>query len=156
MERLPAHAGMTSKRKMERTSPEHVSFRNNRNFPRRSQKWRDEYFDPQKRFTLGIWGSLPSNPNRPVLRPPYGLSGHSKHVLHDDGGRSFPHNGKLFRDFSTQWKESFHTVEKTALFFHTMEKLFASFPHNGKTFSTVWKTRISGCFRGLRAVLRGC
>ena len=25
---------------------------------------------------------------------------------------SFPHNGKLFRDFSTQWKECLHSVEK--------------------------------------------
>ena len=25
--------------------------------------------------------------------------------------KSFPHNGKMFRDFSTQWKKCFHTVE---------------------------------------------
>ena len=27
----------------------------------------------------------------------------------------FPHNGKSFRDFSTQWKECFHTVENSVL-----------------------------------------
>ena len=61
---------------------------------------------------------------------------------------SFPQYGKLFRGFSTLWKNIFHTVEKTAQFFHTMEKLFAVFPHNGKNVSTVWKTRFSGCFQG--------
>ncbi len=34
--------------------------------------------------------------------------------------------------FSTVWKISFHSVEKTACFFHTMEKVFGNFPHNGK------------------------
>ena len=46
------------------------------------------------------------------------------------------------RDFSTLWKNIFHTVEKTGHFFHTMENLLAIFPHNGKTFrrfSTQWK-----------------
>ena len=27
------------------------------------------------------------------------------------------------------------------MFFHEMEKLLPVFPHNGKNFSTVWKTR---------------
>ena len=27
----------------------------------------------------------------------------------------FPHNGKSFRDFSTQWKECFHSVENSVL-----------------------------------------
>jgi len=27
----------------------------------------------------------------------------------------FPHNGKTFRDFSTQWKEFVHTVENSVL-----------------------------------------
>ncbi len=44
------------------------------------------------------------------------------------------------RDFSTLRKKVFHTVEKMDPFFHTMEKVFAIFPHNGKTFSTLWKT----------------
>jgi hypothetical protein len=55
---------------------------------------------------------------------------------------SFPQYGKLFRDFSTLWKNIFHTVEKTGHFFHTMENVLAIFPHNGKTFrqfSTQWK-----------------
>jgi hypothetical protein len=45
---------------------------------------------------------------------------------------SFPQYGKLFRDFSTLWKN----------IFHTMENVLAIFPHNGKTFrqfSTQWK-----------------
>jgi general secretion pathway protein K len=42
--------------------------------------------------------------------------------------------------FSTPWKKVFHTVEKNGRFFHTMEKCFAIFPHNGKNVSTVWKT----------------
>ncbi|NLD89663.1 MAG: hypothetical protein GX634_04895 [Lentisphaerae bacterium] len=33
----------------------------------------------------------------------------------------------------------FHTVEKIAVFFHTMEENFGDFPHNGKNVSTVWK-----------------
>ena len=64
----------------------------------------------------------------------------------ENNGPFFPRNGKTFRRFSTQWKNIFHTVEKTGQFFHTMEKLFGSFPHNGKNLSTLWKTRISGCF----------
>jgi hypothetical protein len=28
---------------------------------------------------------------------------------------SFPHNGKSFRDFSTQWKKCFHSVENRSL-----------------------------------------
>jgi hypothetical protein len=36
--------------------------------------------------------------------------------------KSFPPNGKLFPDFSTQWKNIFHTVEKAGGFFHTVEK----------------------------------
>jgi hypothetical protein len=89
----------------------------------------------------------------------------------------FPQYGKLFRDFSTLWKNIFHTVEKQACFFHAMEKLSAIFPHNGKTFavfSTQWKN-FSGFFHtmekmfpqcgklafravfgGFRAALRGC
>jgi len=54
---------------------------------------------------------------------------------------NFPQYGKLFRDFSTLWKNIFHTVEKQAYFFHAMEKLSAIFPHNGKNLSTLWKTR---------------
>jgi len=27
----------------------------------------------------------------------------------------FPHNGKSFRDFSTQWKKCFHSVENLVL-----------------------------------------
>jgi hypothetical protein len=89
----------------------------------------------------------------------------------------FPQYGKHFRDFSTLWKNIFHTVEKQAHFFHAMEKLSAIFPRNGKTFavfSTQWKKfsgffhtmermfprcgklgfrAVFGCFR---AVLRGC
>ena len=42
-------------------------------------------------------------------------------------------------DFSTVWKNVFHTVEKRARFFHTMEKCFTIFPHNGKNVSTLWK-----------------
>ena len=62
------------------------------------------------------------------------------------------------RGFSTLWKKVFHTMEKTAQFFHAMEKLFADFPHNGKKVSTLWKTfpqtyrRISS--RGLRSLGR--
>ncbi|HQQ60254.1 MAG: hypothetical protein KBC66_03245 [Kiritimatiellae bacterium] len=36
-------------------------------------------------------------------------------------------------------RKFFHTVEKNGLFFHTMEKSFGDFPHNGKNVSTVWK-----------------
>jgi hypothetical protein len=49
-------------------------------------------------------------------------------------GPYFPRNGKTFSDFSTQWKNF-------GRFFHTMEKVFGIFPHNGKNVSTVWKTR---------------
>ena len=61
---------------------------------------------------------------------------------------SFPHYGKHFRDFSTQWKNF-------GRFFHTMEKVFGIFPHNGKNVSTLWKTRFYGCFQGLLAALSG-
>jgi hypothetical protein len=37
-------------------------------------------------------------------------------------------------NFSTVWKKVFHSVEKNGRFFHTMEKSFANFPHNGKMF----------------------
>ena len=47
-----------------------------------------------------------------VIMPPPG----------DRGPQSFPHNGKTFRQFSTQWK-------KFSGFFHTMEKRF---PQCGK------------------------
>jgi hypothetical protein len=57
-------------------------------------------------------------------------------------GHFFPHNGKSFGDFSTQWKKCFHGVEKKGDFFHTMENVFAVFPHNGKNVSTVRKTII--------------
>ena len=30
-------------------------------------------------------------------------------------GPFFPHNGKCFRDFSTQWKECFHSVKNSVL-----------------------------------------
>ena len=46
-------------------------------------------------------------------------------------------------DFSTVWKKVFHSVETPGHFFHTMEKVFAIFPHNGKNVSTVWKNRES-------------
>ena len=39
-------------------------------------------------------------------------------MMKDKGGKqamSFPRNGKLFRDFSTLWKNFFHTVENVAL-----------------------------------------
>ena len=89
----------------------------------------------------------------------------------------FPQYGKLFSEFSTLWKNIFHTVEKQARFFHAMEKLLAIFPHNGKTlavFSTQWKKfsgffhtmekmfpqcgklRFRAVFGGFKAVLRGC
>jgi len=48
-------------------------------------------------------------------------------------GPFFPRNGKTFSEFSTQWKNF-------GRFFHTMEKVFGIFPHNGKNVSTVWKT----------------
>ena len=53
---------------------------------------------------------------------------------------SFPHHGKKFPDFSTLWKNIFHTVEKTGDFFHALENVFAIFPRPGKFFSTRWKT----------------
>jgi hypothetical protein len=37
-------------------------------------------------------------------------------------------------------EKTFPAPEKSARFFHTMEKVFAIFPHNGKNVSTVWKT----------------
>jgi len=66
----------------------------------------------------------------------------------------FPRHGNLFRRFSTPWKKClsrfsgiFHTVEKSARFFHAMENFFAFFPRYGKNacpasagFSTPWKT----------------
>ena len=66
----------------------------------------------------------------------------------------FPRHGNLFRRFSTPWKKClsrfsgiFHTVEKSARFFHAMENFFAFFPRYGKKacpasagFSTPWKT----------------
>jgi len=64
-----------------------------------------------------------------------------------NGRAVFPQYGKLFRDFSTLWKNIFHTVEKQARFFHAMEKLSAFFPHNGKTFrhfSIQWKNFFHG------------
>ena len=53
---------------------------------------------------------------------------------------SFPHYGKKFPDFSTLWKNIFHSVEKTGDFFHALENVFAIFPRPGKLFSTRWKT----------------
>jgi hypothetical protein len=70
----------------------------------------------------------------------------------------FPQYGKLFRDFSTLWKNIFHTVEKQARFFHAMEKLSAIFPHNGKTFavfSTQWKN-FSGFFHTMEKMFPQC
>ena len=54
-------------------------------------------------------------------------------------GPFFPRNGKTFSDFSTQW-------ENFCRFFHTMEKVFGIFPHNGKNVSTLWKTRFLRLF----------
>ncbi len=51
-------------------------------------------------------------------------------------------------EFSTQWK-IFRRI------FHAMEKLLPFFPHNGKNVSTLWKTRILGCFRWFSAALSG-
>jgi hypothetical protein len=71
---------------------------------------------------------------------------------------SFPQYGKLFRDFSTLWKNIFHTVEKQAHFFHAMEKLSAIFPHNGKTlavFSTQWK-KFWGFFHTMEKMFPQC
>ena len=53
---------------------------------------------------------------------------------------NFPHYGKKFPEFSTLWKNIFHTVEKNGRFFHALENVFAIFPHPGKHFSTRWKT----------------
>ena len=44
----------------------------------------------------------------------------------------------------TQQNRSVPEIENT--FQNTMENYFANFPHNGKNLSTLWKTRISGCF----------
>ena len=71
---------------------------------------------------------------------------------------SFPQYGKLFHDFSTLWKNIFHTVEKQARFFHAMEKLSAIFPHNGKTFavfSTQWK-KFSGFLHTMEKMFPQC
>jgi hypothetical protein len=38
----------------------------------------------------------------------------------------------------------FPAPEKSARFFHTMEKVFAVFPHHGKNVSTVWKNPGAG------------
>ena len=54
---------------------------------------------------------------------------------------SFPRHGLMPRGFSTPWTKVFHTVEKNGHFFHTMEKFFCIFPHNGKNVSTPWKNR---------------
>jgi hypothetical protein len=35
-------------------------------------------------------------------------------------------------------------MEKSGVFFHAMEKVFAIFPRYGKKFSTVWKTFLPG------------
>ena len=48
-------------------------------------------------------------------------------------------DGSWFK-FSTVWKKSFHSVEKTGPIFHTMESFFRIFPHYGKNVSTPWKT----------------
>ena len=65
---------------------------------------------------------LPFYPRRLGPRPRQLYAVCRKDVLHDGGGRSFPQYGKLFRDFSMLWKNIFHTVEKTARFFHTLWK----------------------------------
>ena len=89
--------------------------------------------------------------------------------------RYFPCHGKVFRPFSTLWKNNFHTVEKTAprapvapKVFHTMENFFPhrgkisaaaphsrkSFPHHGKLFSTLWNSRVPSSSRRRRANAR--
>ncbi|MDD4117389.1 MAG: hypothetical protein PHI39_04150 [Kiritimatiellae bacterium] len=52
---------------------------------------------------------------------------------------------KTFMEYSTLWKNIFHTVEKQARFFHAMEKLFANFPHNGKTVESWFPVVTFGC-----------
>ena len=46
--------------------------------------------------------------------------------------------------------ESKHEGNAPTLLREEPEKLFAVFPHNGKNLSTLWKTRISGCFQGFK------
>ena len=72
--------------------------------------------------------------------PPYGHPGGGGGVFvsntYDRRAHGFPHNGKLFAEFSTVWK-------LFSRFFHAMENFLRIFPQYGKlfrSFSTLWKT----------------
>ena len=155
----PRSRGEDFKTQKSKINEETSHLRNYRNFPRSPRKWRDVFlpvFAPKKRFTRWVSDNhMPFLPRRPGLRPSQPSAAVRKDVLHDDEDQSFPRYGKLFCDFSILWKNIFHTVEKQARFFHTMENIFRNFPHNGKNVSTVWKTSIPGLFSGFLAVRPG-
>ena len=136
-ERLPAHAGKTSKRKLKRTVFEHESFRNCRIYRRSRDGWREE--NPRGRTTRFI-GEMAAPP---LSGQPEGGGGlevgityhrraHSFHTM-ENFVSNFPRHGNFLRNFSTVWKTFCD-------FFHAMEKFSASFPRYGKLFSTSWKT----------------
>jgi hypothetical protein len=100
LERLPARAGKTSKRKLKRTmsESEHRSFRNCRIYRRSRGGWREE--NPRgrtKRFT----GEKAAPP---LAGHPEGGGGIVVGNAYDRRAHSFPHYGKLFEEFSTVWK----------------------------------------------------
>ena len=98
LERLPARAGKTSKRKLKRTVSEHESFRNCRIYRRSRGGWREE--NPRgrtKRFT----GEKAAPP---LAGHPEGGGGIVVGNAYDRRAHSFPHYGKLFEEFSTVWK----------------------------------------------------
>ena len=139
----PRSSGEDFKTQNRKNKSEHIAFRNCRIYRRSRDGWREKISGRRKRRFAA----------REAAPPPYGQPGGGGVEFvgnaYDRQPPSIPRYGKVFGEFSTLWKIF-------GRFFHAMEKLFANFPHNGKTFSTVWKTRISGCFQGVRAVLRGC
>ena len=136
-ERLPARAGKTSKRKIEKNKSEHIAFRNCRIYRRSRGDWREKISGRRRRRFAG------KRPPRPPGGHPGAAAGHSSVILMRAGrivfhamenfSRNFPRYGNFFRDFSTVWKTFCD-------FFHAMEKISASFPRYGKLFSTQWKT----------------
>ena len=140
LERLPARAGKTSKRKLKRTMSEHRSFRNCRIYRRSRGGWREE--NPReraKRFT-GEKAAPPFSGH------PEGGGGIVVGITYHRRAHSFPHYGKLFEEFSTVWR-IFQRI------FHSMENFLRFFPRYGKNFgefSTLWKTYFHTVENGLK------
>ncbi|HPR69718.1 MAG TPA: hypothetical protein PLJ99_10560, partial [Kiritimatiellia bacterium] len=89
-ERLPAHAGKTSKRKLKRTVFEHESFRNCRIYRRSRDGWREE--------NIGVGQSVLHAKPSPALplRTSGGGGGAFVGNTYNRQAHSFSRHGKLF------------------------------------------------------------